>query len=283
MTRSHGGAVVIRSGWAAVQIGAGAPAGSPTVPVVGRFLRPAAVPADENVCLGQFVGLQCVDRNPNAFSEFGEAEVPDRRHSEHSKPLTIPICVGNVVGMDAPAPITEQDPPRSRFDGYAVPTPEGAWKYALDDFGIAYRRTGWPFAPAEPTRGRDGNPITVRSIRLAPDTAYQSWRNEYVMLSPGRSDTFDSAGTGPWAHAWLKLWVRPQGMGGIVVPTTIDINWQTETVDIDPDCPPALRDQATLKGHRILEFLAEHQRLARTRGQRTPVTAHSTWLHRRGA
>jgi hypothetical protein len=69
--------------------------------------------------------------------------------------------------------VTAEDPSGSEFDMYAQPVPGGEWSYELDDHGVRYRRTGWPF-------GRDSKHSTepeVTGVRLAPDTDYRSWRN----------------------------------------------------------------------------------------------------------
>ncbi|MEB3023353.1 MULTISPECIES: hypothetical protein [Mycolicibacter] len=186
--------------------------------------------------------------------------------------------------------VYENDPVSSKFDGYAVPTPPGDWRYALDESGVFYRREGWPFG-REPSRVSACQASGIRSaqawklvpasVRVSPDVAYQSWRNEYVLLHPGRLPEY--VGTteedNEFAHAYLDLWVRKQGLGGIVVPrVAIELDMHTSTVRVDAKCPAEVRGQAELKARRLLEFLVEHQEKARRpRGRRAPGTSHDAW------
>jgi hypothetical protein len=177
--------------------------------------------------------------------------------------------------------VTAHDPAGSEFDGYAQPVPDGEWSYALDDSGIRYRRSGWPFG-CESRHSRELEPSTVR---LAPDTDYRSWRNEYVLLYPGRFGEWSHEATPERAHAYLDLWVRKQGMGGIIVPRVeVEIDLEAEVARVADDCPDVVRGQADMKAARLLAFLQAHIARARTpRGRRTPRTAHDAWLKRQAA
>lgn len=171
--------------------------------------------------------------------------------------------------------ITAADPAGSEFDMYAQPVPAGEWSYALDDHGIRYRRFGWPFGRSYKRRGEP----EPTSVRLAPDTEYRSWRNEYVLLYPGRLHECYGDATPDWAHAYLNLWVRAQGMGGVVVRLVeVEIDVRNQVARIAEDCPAALRGQAEMKGARLVTFLQTHTARARVpRSRRTPVTAHDAW------
>lgn len=175
--------------------------------------------------------------------------------------------------------VTASDPAGSEFDGYAQPVPLGQWGYALDDHCIVYRRTGWPFG-RRPVAGR-GEP-GPESVRLAPDTDYRSWRNEYVLLYPGRIGQWGEDAAEGWAHAFLDLWVRKQGMGGIIVPRVeVEIDVDHAAAHVAATCPPVLREQAQMKADRLLAFLQHHTSRARTpRARRTPATAHDAYLKR---
>lgn len=176
-----------------------------------------------------------------------------------------------VVMADMPG---ASDPVGSEFDMYAVVPPDGEWAYALDDFGIKYRRGGgWPFRRGDGDGGAAG-------VRLAPDTAYQSWRNEYVLLWPGRHGRYDREGTSGWGHASLSLFVRGQGRGGVVVPVVVEIDVVSGAVHVAGDCPGVVLGQAEVKGERLLAFLATHwERAGRARLPRL-VTAHEQWARR---
>lgn len=175
--------------------------------------------------------------------------------------------------------LTAGDPAGSQFDCYAQPGPDGEWSYVLDDNGIRYRRSGWPFG--QDRAGRKGL-LEPSTVRLAPDTDYRSWRNEYVLLYPGRPGEWSGEATSEWAHAYLDLWVRKQGMGGIIVPRVeVEIDLGNGVALIAEDCPAAVRGQAEMKGARLVAFLQDHIKRARTpRGRRTPADAHSAWLKR---
>ena len=168
----------------------------------------------------------------------------------------------------------ESDPAASVFDMYAIAPPDGEWSYTLDDFGISYRRGGgWPF------RRRDGDG-SAAGVRLAPDSAFQSWRNEYVLLWPGRHGRYDSDGTSGWGHTSLRLYVRPQGLGGMVVPVVVELDAVSGAVHVADDCPAVVLGQAQMKGARLLAYLVEQwERAGRARLPRL-VTAHERWQRR---
>ncbi|MGF6885003.1 hypothetical protein ABIA39_003422 [Nocardia sp. GAS34] len=165
--------------------------------------------------------------------------------------------------------LVHEDPAGSYFDVWGRPTPPGDWAYDLDDFDIHYGPGWWPFytrykpfAKPEITR-----PI---GVRLAPDTEYYSWRNEYVLLRPDLRNPVVVTGL-------LRLFVRRQGGGAICVDTRITVDMRAKGVHIPADCPHALRDQAQTKGERILRFLLHH-RARRRAGDTRPVTAYDKWI-----
>lgn len=148
------------------------------------------------------------------------------------------------------------------FDPYGQPPPSGEWAYVLDAFGVEYGRGWWPFY-------RDGKPC---GIRVAPDTDYRSWRNEYVTLWPD---------TDAGVTAKVTLYCRPQGLGAIVVDARIHIDLRARTATLVTACPDEIREQAETKATRLLAVLLA-QRRARRRGRPRPVTAHELWTSSKG-
>lgn len=143
-----------------------------------------------------------------------------------------------------------------KFDGWAIAPPEGDWEYELDDFGVTFGSGWWPFY-------KDGKPAAVR---LAPDTAYQSWRNEYVLLWSDGDAT---------AHAGLKLWRRPQGMGGMVARARVTIDIRGKRATVGTACPSDLLEQAEAKAERLLRFILMAR--GERRADRRLITAHERY------
>lgn len=153
--------------------------------------------------------------------------------------------------------------PMPYFDPYGQPPVTGDWEYVLDDFGVTYGPGWWPLY-------RDGTPC---SARLAPDTEYRSWRNEYVLLRPG---------TDAHAVAQVRLYCRRQGLGAIVVDARIGIDLRERTAIVLSDlsgCPDEVRQQADGKAAKLLRFLLA-QRRARRKKATQPVTAYQMWQSR---
>jgi hypothetical protein len=151
---------------------------------------------------------------------------------------------------------TARTRPDEEFDGWAIAPPTGEWEYELDDFGATFGPGWWPFY-------KEGHPAAVR---LAPNTAYQSWRNEYVTLW-NNSEAI--------AHADLKLWRRPQGMGGMIGRARVTIDIRNKRVTISAGCPADLREQAEAKAERLLRFILMARR--ERRAGRRLITAHERY------
>ncbi|MFF3867092.1 hypothetical protein [Micromonospora sp. NPDC001898] len=156
------------------------------------------------------------------------------------------------------------DPEGTTAHGWGVTPPAGDWAYEVDDPGVVYGAGPWPFH----WEGR------LASVRLAPNTTYQSWSHEYVTVWPGH--IADQASTD------LNLFVRKQGMNAMIWRchgVTFDLLADTFTV---PDrCPPSLRGQAEAKAQRILNLIlaarAERDTYVR------PWTAHERYNAERAA
>lgn len=166
--------------------------------------------------------------------------------------------------MTTPAPTPAPEPtgpshPRETFNGYAQHVDiDGDWGYIVDDFGdLSYVRGQWyPFN---------------RAVRLAPDTCYQAWVNQYVMVRPTKSPKI--------AAATLHLTVRSQGWGAAVVFTIAVINMATGQVmlsHIDLDEP--LVHEARTKAAKVLALLTAERMRATTRPHPpAPITAHDRY------
>ena len=202
--------------------------------------------------------------------------------------------------------IREGDPEGAKFHMYPARPPEGDWAYIVDDWGIGYRRdTLWPFrstrtgegSEAEAIRSfyrralREGQDWTLgegcgwQAVRLAPDAEYCAAGQNYVQVWPDIREAWK-------ASADLHLYVRPQGLGAVVLDCslTIDLRDMTGTVTTWPidgspigpdgfseDFPEALKPQAAEKKAKILALLAEHI-ARRNAGKRKIETAHERWV-----
>lgn len=152
-----------------------------------------------------------------------------------------------------------------KFDGWAVAPPTGEWSYALDDSGISYggKPGTWPFYGLNPLGTR--KPRTPRTIRLAPDSAYQAWRNEYVL-----------AGLRPDGTVWaaFSVFVARQGAGGYVADASATISLSGE---IAVQAPARVLPEAERKARLILAFLRRAMD-ERDHGRRLPHTAYEAWI-----
>lgn len=155
----------------------------------------------------------------------------------------------------------------AEFDGYAQPTPEGEWAYALDD-GAEFGPGWWPFY-RRPHFSALPEPA---GIRLAPDTDYRSWRNEYVLVFNDHEHP---------RLCWLpglRIWLRPQGMGGYVWRASkITLDIPTGTWAIDGDVPAEVLTEVETKVAKIHAFILAMRSLRR-RGVKQPPNAHEVWL-----
>ncbi|ASR39972.1 hypothetical protein BAY61_32340 (plasmid) [Prauserella marina] len=119
----------------------------------------------------------------------------------------------------------------------------GDWSYVVDDTGIEYVNDWYPYS---------------RSVRLAPDVAFYSWRNEYVGVRPG-----------PEPHcavAALRLAVRRNPNAGVIV-VDVDalLDLRADTVTLRPDeLTGELLHQAQVKTRRVLDLLAAERLRQRT-------------------
>jgi len=195
--------------------------------------------------------------------------------------------------------LTDDDPKRAEFDMYAKEPPAGEWGYMVDDYGIKYRRGlvaqrlrpgWWPFAyedaerERQARRPRHGDNVPQECgaaiVRLTPDTAFYSWRNEMVIADPDLKVPH-------LAQARLTLWVRPQGMGGIVIDCDVTFDLKARTYSfadngerwfagIGADWPAELKEQAESKAAKLLAFFLAAMD-ARDNGPERPVTGHDRY------
>lgn len=156
------------------------------------------------------------------------------------------------------------------LDRYAVHLALGDWSYALDAPPEVYGPGWYPFhrqvllREPDPRNnvahvGRDvATDRTVpTSVRISPDVEFRSWRNEYVSLLPYHNDSR--------VKALTKLYVKPVTVRLIEIVTDL----RERTVILPEGVPDALREQAEVKGQRILDFL-NAARSERRRGRPAP-------------
>jgi hypothetical protein len=170
----------------------------------------------------------------------------------------------------------------ARLDGYANEPPAGEWSYVIDETGIAYRRGliaqrlrpgWWPFAFADSGREQSERhrhypairqECGVAWLRLAPDSKFWAWRNEYVLVGPDREVPH-------LAHASVTLWAGDR----VTLPCEIHLDLSAGTYELGPlpeDAPADVIAHAHLKGAKLVKFLADAC-IARDGTEAAPVTA----------
>lgn len=167
--------------------------------------------------------------------------------------------------------------PNDEFDMYGLELPLDDWAYTLDEPGIVYGPGWYPFH--RPTSRSEQNPAapllnhTVATgkteparVRISPNVANYSWRNEYVRLVP-----IDHR-----VQARITLFVRRQGLGAMVRRITIEVDLRAGLVTIPERCPEPLRNQAEVKGQRVLDLLTTARRERRRRAK-TPTAVLAAW------
>lgn len=94
-------------------------------------------------------------------------------------------------------------------------------------------------------------------VRISPNKAFRSWRNEYVTLHPYRNDAR--------VKALTHLYVSPVMVRRIELVTDL----RGQSVILPDGVPDNLHEQAEVKGQRILAFL-NAARSERRRGRPAP-------------
>lgn len=110
------------------------------------------------------------------------------------------------------------------------------------------------------------------SVCLVPDYEYRSWRNEIVLVSPSHTVPHH-------ATARLSLWLRRQGMGGMITKCKVrlDLLHGTHRIeDLHPDVPEEVKQQAKTKATKLSAYLAA-EIVNRDGDRKQPVT---TFEHR---
>jgi hypothetical protein len=152
------------------------------------------------------------------------------------------------------------DVPGAYVDLSGVATPEGEWAYAVDDH-VTYGPGPWPFyrITTDPSKSRPA------AVRVSPDAAFYSWRNEYVRLGPSFWDE-------GFAEATLCLYLGRRGGRHFLVDGKIRLDLRARTASVHASVPAPVRDQAQTKADRLLRMVVRH-RQARQAGAKRPVTA----------
>ena len=105
-------------------------------------------------------------------------------------------------------------------------------------------------------------------VRVAPDSEYRSWGNEYApTIWPV---------DGARATADFHVWVRAEGNGAILAPVTADFDLAGKTVRLT-GCHVSVRSQAQSKAQKLLALIIEHM-AARDAGELAPRVAFEVFL-----
>jgi hypothetical protein len=143
---------------------------------------------------------------------------------------------------------------------YPAKPPEEPFAYILDDEGIVYNPNSlWPFwTPKSSYNGHKSNPAV---IRIAPDTHYQAWGQEYILLGDGAAQ--QKAGVS------FHLSIEPKGMCYLVAHCHAEIDLQTWEIS-NLICHPSTEQAARAKLEKVIEFLKRSQQKAQE-GMERPV------------
>lgn len=167
--------------------------------------------------------------------------------------------------------------PNDEFDMYGLELPLDNWAYVLDEPGIVYGPGWYPFhrtlsrSEQNPTAPLLNRAVPIgktepTGVRISPNAANYSWRNEYVRLVP-----IDHR-----VRARMALFVRKQGLGAMVRRITVEVDLRADLVTVPQECPDPLRKQADIKGQRVLNLLTAARRERRRRAK-TPTAVLASW------
>lgn len=203
--------------------------------------------------------------------------------------------------------LRQDDPAGAKFQTFTVPPAHDGWSYIVDDWGLAYDRTRfWPFREDDPAKeaaaverltkqlrreGQDwvlGEGCGWAPVRIAPDCHYGcGGHGNIVIVWPDHHEARK-------ASADLHLYVRPQGLGAVILNCTLflDLTAMTGAVTTWPigdspvaddgfseDFPAALKPQAAERRDKILTFLAAEM-ARRDNGHRKIITAYDRWVRK---
>jgi hypothetical protein len=135
---------------------------------------------------------------------------------------------------------------------YPAKPPVEPCAYILDDEGIICNPNSlWPFwTPKSRYNGHYSNPAV---IRIAPDTQYQAWGQEYILL--GDRAMQRKAGVS------FHISIEPKGMCYLVAHCHAEIDQQTWEIS-DLICHPSVEQAARAKLEKVIEFLKRPQQEA---------------------
>jgi hypothetical protein len=139
---------------------------------------------------------------------------------------------------------------------YPAEPPEEPYAYILDDEGIVYNPNSlWPFwTPKSGYNGHKSNPAV---IRIAPDTYYQAWGQEYILL--GDRAAQQKAGVS------FHISIEPKEMCYLVAHCHAEIDLQTWEIS-NLICHPSVEQAARTKLEKVTEFLKRSQQEASMKG-----------------
>jgi hypothetical protein len=136
---------------------------------------------------------------------------------------------------------------------YPAKPPEEPYAYILDDKGTIYNSDSlWPFwTPKSSYNGHKSNPAV---IRIAPDTQYQAWGQEYILL--GDRAMQQKAGVS------FHISIEPKGMCYLVAHCHAEIDLKSWEIS-NLICHPSVELAARTKLEKVTEFLKRSQQEAR--------------------
>ena len=159
---------------------------------------------------------------------------------------------------------------------YPSKPPEEPFAYILDQEGIIFNPDSfWPFW--HPKTAFNGQKSSPSGVRLAPDTHYQAWGQEYVLSSsqdclkagvsfqislatPGRNPAHYAAALNV-AHCHAEMDLQTFEISNLI-------------------CDPTVETEARAKLQKVAEFFKYSQQQARA-GVKRPETAYGRW-HKQG-
>ncbi len=146
-----------------------------------------------------------------------------------------------------------------RFDPYAVFPPRESWDYVVDDIPIVRDPVGSPRLLVS----------DHSSVRLAPDAAHRSWRNEYVLVH-------EEDGPSPILRIRATLYLLPRGAGADLIDFEAWVQHPVSDHHVHLLVTAAHLHRARIKVAKVMDWYRA-ERLRRDRGETPMLTARELW------